>query len=204
MLKKHYAFEYKTSKTNSQAKYYTSDKWARAHQGGLLPQWRNVLFSDESRFGLLSDDYRERVWRERGGQTRLATAIGVAPYRGGAQILNMYLTLNHFQRSAKKPQCSTKIKIVPAYERHYNKFHRDNSADIQTDGRQRALVLRKLDHAFDPMWFEIIQRTENIMLRLKDSENYVMNADDTKTSNELDRIGKWYSQILDDMFVWII
>nr|CAH7767999.1 unnamed protein product [Callosobruchus chinensis] len=27
-------------------------QWARAHQW-LLPQWRNVLFSDESRFGLI-------------------------------------------------------------------------------------------------------------------------------------------------------
>nr|CAH7750332.1 unnamed protein product [Callosobruchus chinensis] len=48
---------------------------ARAHQDWLLPQWRNVLFSDEPRFGLVSDDYRERVWRERGEQNRLATAI---------------------------------------------------------------------------------------------------------------------------------
>nr|CAH7715291.1 unnamed protein product [Callosobruchus chinensis] len=62
-------------------------QWARAHQGWLLPQWRNVLLLDESRFGLVSDDYRERVWRERGGQNRLATAIGVAPYRGGTQML---------------------------------------------------------------------------------------------------------------------
>nr|CAH7755817.1 unnamed protein product [Callosobruchus chinensis] len=38
-------------------------QWARAHQDWLLPQWRNVLFSNESRFGLVSDDYRERVWR---------------------------------------------------------------------------------------------------------------------------------------------
>nr|CAH7764317.1 unnamed protein product [Callosobruchus chinensis] len=58
-------------------------QWARAHQDWLL----NVLFSDESRFGLASDDYRERVWRERGGQNRLATAIGVAPYRGGMQMI---------------------------------------------------------------------------------------------------------------------
>nr|CAH7729293.1 unnamed protein product [Callosobruchus chinensis] len=28
-------------------------QWARAHQDWLLPQWRNVLFSDESRFGLI-------------------------------------------------------------------------------------------------------------------------------------------------------
>nr|CAH7731016.1 unnamed protein product [Callosobruchus chinensis] len=41
-------------------------QWARADQDWLLPQWRNVLFSDKSRFGPMSDDYRERVWRERG------------------------------------------------------------------------------------------------------------------------------------------
>nr|CAH7769248.1 unnamed protein product [Callosobruchus chinensis] len=29
-------------------------QWARAHQDWLLPQWRNVLFSGESRFGLVS------------------------------------------------------------------------------------------------------------------------------------------------------
>nr|CAH7719539.1 unnamed protein product [Callosobruchus chinensis] len=59
------------------ARHHTARlQWARAHQDCLLPQWRNVLFSDESRFGLVSDDYRERVWRERGGQNRLATAIG--------------------------------------------------------------------------------------------------------------------------------
>nr|CAH7760128.1 unnamed protein product [Callosobruchus chinensis] len=28
-------------------------QWARAHQGWLLPQWTNVLFSDESMFGLI-------------------------------------------------------------------------------------------------------------------------------------------------------
>nr|CAH7751245.1 unnamed protein product [Callosobruchus chinensis] len=28
-------------------------QWARAHRDWLLPQWRNVLFSDESRFGLI-------------------------------------------------------------------------------------------------------------------------------------------------------
>nr|CAH7730296.1 unnamed protein product [Callosobruchus chinensis] len=28
-------------------------QWARAHQDWLLPQWRNVLFSNDSRFGLI-------------------------------------------------------------------------------------------------------------------------------------------------------
>nr|CAH7719558.1 unnamed protein product [Callosobruchus chinensis] len=61
-------------------------QWARAHQDWLLRQWRNVLCLDVSWFGLVSDDDRERVWREREGQNRLATAIGVAPYRGGTQV----------------------------------------------------------------------------------------------------------------------
>nr|CAH7739329.1 unnamed protein product [Callosobruchus chinensis] len=37
------------------ARYRTARlQWARAHQDWLLPQWRNMLFSDESRFGLAS------------------------------------------------------------------------------------------------------------------------------------------------------
>nr|CAH7738054.1 unnamed protein product [Callosobruchus chinensis] len=48
------------------ARHHTARlQWPRAHQDWLLPQWKNVLFSDESRFGLVSDDVRERVWRER-------------------------------------------------------------------------------------------------------------------------------------------
>nr|CAH7768928.1 unnamed protein product [Callosobruchus chinensis] len=61
-------------------KYYRKH-WPTAHQDWLLPQCRNVLFSDESRLRL-----GEKDWRERGGQNRLATAIGVAPYHGGTQI----------------------------------------------------------------------------------------------------------------------
>nr|CAH7732366.1 unnamed protein product [Callosobruchus chinensis] len=61
-------------------------QWVIAHEDWLLPQGRNVLFSDESRFGLVSNDCRESAWRERGGQNRLATAIGVAPYRGATQM----------------------------------------------------------------------------------------------------------------------
>nr|CAH7768458.1 unnamed protein product [Callosobruchus chinensis] len=59
---------------------------SRAHQYWLLPQWRNALFSDEPRFELVSGAYPERIWRERGGQNRLETAIGVAPYRGETQM----------------------------------------------------------------------------------------------------------------------
>lgn len=61
-------------------------QWAREHQNWLLPQWRNVLFTDETRIGLFSDDYRQRVWREAGQRNRLNTALEVAPYQGGTEM----------------------------------------------------------------------------------------------------------------------
>lgn len=57
--------------------------WGRIHRNWLLPQWRNVLFSDESRFGLTSDSRRVRVWREPGHAARLAFLQEVVPYQGG-------------------------------------------------------------------------------------------------------------------------
>nr|CAH7754409.1 unnamed protein product [Callosobruchus chinensis] len=37
-------------------------QWARAHRDWLLPQWRNVLFSDESRFGVVSGGGTQMFW----------------------------------------------------------------------------------------------------------------------------------------------
>ena len=61
-------------------------QWAREHQAWLLPQWRYVVFTDETRIGLISDDYRQRVWREVGRHHRLNTALEVAPYQGGSEM----------------------------------------------------------------------------------------------------------------------
>lgn len=61
-------------------------QWARTHQNWHLEEWRNVLFTDESRFGLVSDDYRLRVWREPGCRNRPERAIQVAPFRGGTEM----------------------------------------------------------------------------------------------------------------------
>nr|CAH7713193.1 unnamed protein product [Callosobruchus chinensis] len=59
---------------SSKTSVYAAEQYAICH---------DVLsICDESRFGLVSNDYRERVWRERGGQNRVATTIGVArPHR---------------------------------------------------------------------------------------------------------------------------
>ena len=58
-------------------------EWSRNHRDWLLPQWRTVLFSDESRFGLTSDSRRVRVWREPGRAARLAFPQEVVPYQEG-------------------------------------------------------------------------------------------------------------------------
>ncbi|CAH1976304.1 unnamed protein product [Acanthoscelides obtectus] len=59
-------------------------QWAREHQEWLLPQWRNMVFTDEVRCGLVSDDRRIRVWREPGHQQRLNLVREVVPYQGGS------------------------------------------------------------------------------------------------------------------------
>jgi hypothetical protein len=41
-------------------------RWARIHAHWTRAQWRNVLFSDESRFSLHHNDRRMRLWRRRG------------------------------------------------------------------------------------------------------------------------------------------
>lgn len=59
-------------------------QWAQEHTNWYLAQWRNVLFSDETRFGLVSDSRRQRVWRGPGRQERLSFAREVVPYQGGS------------------------------------------------------------------------------------------------------------------------
>lgn len=58
-------------------------QWCLEHQNWTIEDWRNVLFSDETRIGLRSDDRRIRVLRGRGRQARLAVAKSVPKYKGG-------------------------------------------------------------------------------------------------------------------------
>lgn len=58
-------------------------QWALEHREWLLQQWRWVMFTDETRIGLQSDDRRQRVWREPGRQQRLNFYREVAAYEGG-------------------------------------------------------------------------------------------------------------------------
>ncbi|GFY06233.1 transposable element Tcb2 transposase [Trichonephila clavipes] len=74
-------------------------EWCHARGNWTAAEWNQVLFSDESRFNLRSDDNRVRVWRLRGESLNLAFALQqhTAPTEGvmvwGAIAYNTRLPL---------------------------------------------------------------------------------------------------------------
>jgi len=57
--------------------------WAQEHVTWEQNEWQNVLFTDESRFGLYPDSRRVRVWRAPGTRNRIHHTQEVHSYRGG-------------------------------------------------------------------------------------------------------------------------
>lgn len=57
--------------------------WCREHRNWTIEDWQKVLFSDETRIGLKSDDRRIRVLRRPGRQARLEMARSLPKYKGG-------------------------------------------------------------------------------------------------------------------------
>ncbi|GFU80747.1 transposable element Tcb2 transposase [Trichonephila clavipes] len=50
-------------------------KWCRARGKWTVAEWNQVVFSDEFRFNLSSDDNRIRVWRPHGERLNPAFAL---------------------------------------------------------------------------------------------------------------------------------
>ncbi|GFT79346.1 transposable element Tcb1 transposase [Trichonephila clavipes] len=50
-------------------------EWCRARENWTAAEWNQVVFSDESRFNLSSDDNHVRVWRPRGERLNPAFAL---------------------------------------------------------------------------------------------------------------------------------
>ncbi|GFU15799.1 uncharacterized protein TNCV_2367621 [Trichonephila clavipes] len=50
-------------------------EWCRTRGNWTTAEWNQVVFSDESRFNLSSDDYRARVWISRGEHLNPAFAL---------------------------------------------------------------------------------------------------------------------------------
>ncbi|GFV89896.1 transposable element Tcb2 transposase [Trichonephila clavipes] len=57
-------------------------EWCRAQGNWTVAEWNQVIFSDESRFNLSSDDNRVRVWRPPG--ERLNPAFALQQHTAGA------------------------------------------------------------------------------------------------------------------------
>ncbi|GFU61918.1 transposable element Tcb2 transposase [Trichonephila clavipes] len=50
-------------------------EWCRVRGNWTLAEWNQVVFSDESRFNLSSDDHHVRVWRPRSNRLNHAFAL---------------------------------------------------------------------------------------------------------------------------------
>ena len=61
--------------------------FAREHQNWQLRHWMPVLFTDESRFSVSTNDRRARVWRRQGERYADCNIVEVDPYGGGSVMV---------------------------------------------------------------------------------------------------------------------
>lgn len=62
-------------------------RWCRQHVHWNLNMWRNVMFSDESRFCLRQLDHRVKVWRRRGERYADCCTDRVTSFGGGSVMV---------------------------------------------------------------------------------------------------------------------
>lgn len=127
-------------------------QWARNHLRWNQAQWRNVLFSDESRFSLDFADRRRRVWRRRnernadcciaehdrfGGGSVMVWGGVSYDNRTGLVIVDNNLNANRYCNEILRPQ------VLPFIQRHGQHviFQQDN-ARAHT-ARQTTLFLQQ-------------------------------------------------------------
>lgn len=60
--------------------------FARVHQNWTINDWKQVLFSDETRVSLKAPDGRERVWRRRGERFASCNISPKIPFGGGSKM----------------------------------------------------------------------------------------------------------------------
>ncbi|GFX76507.1 transposable element Tcb2 transposase [Trichonephila clavipes] len=62
-------------------------EWATEHVNWRRNEWSNVLFSDESRFSVHSDNRRIFIWRDRGSRNNPAFVHGSIGFGGGGVLV---------------------------------------------------------------------------------------------------------------------
>lgn len=68
-------------------------EYARTHINWTQRQWRQVLFTDESRFCLFTNDRRIRVWRRRNERIDRACVAAVRAFHGGSIMVWAGITM---------------------------------------------------------------------------------------------------------------
>lgn len=162
-------------------------QWARTHQHWLLPQWRNCLFTDETRLALVPDNNRLRVWRVPGRPSRLRYPSPRAQQHGGsimfwAGVSHGFRTdLIPFQETMTANSYLTEVLqpiVRPLAQRHGENFMlvddnaRPHRARIVTDYLREAQIERMdwppfspdmnpIEHVWD-MLHRAVQRRPNV------------------------------------------
>lgn len=110
--------------------------WANAHARWNLARWRQIVFSDESRFNLFHADGRLRVWRRTGERYIDAATLRRVAHGGGGvmvwagichgdrtqlQFIDGNLNAVRYRDEILRPI------VVPFIRRHHATFQHDNA-----------------------------------------------------------------------------
>jgi transposase len=58
-------------------------EWAKKYQNQSLAFWKKVIFTDESKYNMVSSDGKQTVWRKPGEKFKLSCMRGTVKYGGG-------------------------------------------------------------------------------------------------------------------------
>ncbi|GFX91626.1 transposable element Tcb2 transposase [Trichonephila clavipes] len=70
-------------------------KWCREYGNWTVSDWGNVMFIDESRFALESDDKRRRIWRKQGTRNQLQNITEHHAFQGGSIMVWAGISLGY-------------------------------------------------------------------------------------------------------------
>uniref|UniRef100_T1HHE3 DDE_3 domain-containing protein n=1 Tax=Rhodnius prolixus TaxID=13249 RepID=T1HHE3_RHOPR len=120
-------------------------EFAREHRNWSENDWRNVLFSDESRFALYAPDGRRRVYRRPGERYAPCNISGRLPFGGGSVMvwagfsMGAHTELHVFNRAILNADLYVR-EILQQYVIPYAPFIGENFIFMQDNARPHTAV----------------------------------------------------------------